>query len=44
MMDALSAGYLEEMTAFNENVRAFSFQEYVDDEDDALYVLTKRIA
>lgn len=42
--DEDAADHLEEVTAFNHNVRAFSFQEYVDDEDDALYVLTKRVA
>lgn len=41
--DEDAAAHLEEVTAFNDNVRAFAFQEYVDDEDDALYVMTHRV-
>lgn len=41
--DDLAAEDLDALAVFNDHLRAWAYQEYVDAEDDAVYVMTNRL-
>ena len=41
--DDLAAEDLDALAGFNDHLRAWAYQEYIDAEDDAVYVMTNRL-